>query len=106
MVWLGPAPAGEACASAGDADYARDARAECRAFVEAIRKVCGREPEGARLVVQTQEHDFGDYYEVACVFDAGDDWARDYAARVEADAPTTWREAGMTPPLGRAKGRC
>jgi hypothetical protein len=51
--WLGPTPALECCAQVGEPDYARDAKVECRAFIEAIRKVCGREPEGARLVVKS-----------------------------------------------------
>jgi len=62
IIWLGQTATGEPCAKVGDPDYAHDARLECRAFIDAIRKVCGREPEGARLVVQAQKHDFGDYY--------------------------------------------
>jgi hypothetical protein len=48
IIWIGPAPANEDCAQVGDLDYARNAKAECRAFIEAIRKVCGRDPQGLR----------------------------------------------------------
>src|SRR5262245_34106579 len=99
IIWLGAAPALEAWAEVGGPNYGRDARAECQAYIRAIRKVCGQEPEGARLVVQSQEHDFGLYYEVACSYDADNEWAADYAARVDAQAPKTWKEAGMAPPV-------
>jgi hypothetical protein len=104
-VWLGPTPAGERCAQLGDPDYARDARIECRAFADAIRKVCGREPEGARLVIKPQEVDAGTYYELACVYDGDNEWAARYAAKVDAEAPTTWAAAGMKPPVRRARAR-
>lgn len=104
-IWLGPVPTLEPSAQVGDDDYARNARAECAAFVAAIRKTCGREPEGARLVVLAQEHECGTYYEVACVYDGDDEWAAAYAARVDTEAPTTWHDAGMTPPVSRVRAR-
>jgi hypothetical protein len=104
-IWLGSSPALEQCAQVGETDYARDAKAECAAFIAAIRKVCGREPEGARLVVRSQPHDFGDYYEVAVIYDGDNEWAARYAAKVDAEAPTTWQAAGMKPPVRRARAR-
>ena len=104
VYWLGPAPANESCVQVGADDYARDAKAECRAYIEAIRAVCGREPEGARLVVKSQAHDYGVYYEVAVVFDADNRAAAEYAARCDEHAPGTWAEAGMEPPAG-GRGR-
>lgn len=98
IYWLGSAPALEDCAQVGSPDYARDAKAECRAYIEAIRAVCGGEPEGARLTVKSQAHDFGAYYEVAVVFDGNNREAADYAAKCDEHAPTTWEQAGMTPP--------
>jgi hypothetical protein len=105
IIWLGPAPALEPSAQVGEQDYARDARAECRAFIAAIRQVCGKEPEGARLVVQRHEHDAGFYFEVACVYDADDEWAAAYAARVDSGAPVSWKAAGMKSPLRRSNAR-
>src|SRR4051812_20653404 len=103
--WIGPVPAMEDCAQVGDPDYARDARVECRAFIEAIRKVCGREPEGARLAIMPQEHDAGTYYECAVIYDGDNEWAARYAAKVDSEAPTTWAAAGMKPPVRRARSR-
>jgi hypothetical protein len=95
VVWLGPAPAEEDCAQIGSPDYARDARAECKRYIEAIRKVCGPEPEGARLTIKSQPHEFGSYLEVAVVFDGNNEAAAAYAAKCDENAPKTWAEAEM-----------
>ena len=105
IYWIGSAPAEEHYASVGDPDYARDARAECAAFIKAIRIVCGPEPEGARLTVKSQPHDFSSYYEVTVVFDGDNRQACEYAAKVDGHAPTTWAEAGMAAPRAAGRGR-
>jgi hypothetical protein len=46
LVYLGPAPANEWCVQIGDADFPGTALADCRAYIEAIRKVVGEEPDG------------------------------------------------------------
>jgi hypothetical protein len=104
-IFLGPAPAEESCAQLGSDDYERNAKAECRHFIAAIRKMCGREPEGARLCVVAQPHDFGQYYEVAIRYDANDRAAAEYAQRCDEHAPATWEEAGIAPPLQAERGR-
>lgn len=98
IFWLGSAPAEEQSVKLGSDDYVRNARIECRAYIAAIRKVCGHEPDGARLTVKSQPHDFGTYYEVAVVFNPDDQEAVEYAVKVERGVPTTWEEAGMTAP--------
>jgi hypothetical protein len=59
IIWIGSTPSNEDCAQVGSPDYARNARIECHAYIDAIRKVCGQEPEGARLTIKSQPHDFG-----------------------------------------------
>lgn len=104
ILHIGPCPAEEHAVQVGDVDYARRAKIQSRAFVEAIRRTVGREPEYARLCVTSQPHDFGSYYEVVVRFDPNDREATEYAYRVEAKAPTTWEEAGMKPPrLGKGR---
>jgi hypothetical protein len=93
VYWLGAAPAEEDCAQVGSSDYARRAIDECRRYIDAIRKVWGPEPEGARLTVKSQSHDFGTYYEVAVVFDGTIKAAAEYAVKCDRDAPKTWAEA-------------
>lgn len=95
---IGPVPAEEKCEQVGPScDYAKMKR-ECNAFIAAIRTVCGPEPDGANLKLLRQEHDFGSYYEVVCWYDKDNEEARGYAFRVEAEAPNTWADAGMTAP--------
>lgn len=103
--FLGPAPAEEACAQVGQDEYENRARAECRQYIGAIRIVCGDPPDGAHLRVVCQPHEFGLYWEVVVDFDPSSPAAREYAAKCDATAPTTWAAAGLEPPdLGR--GRC
>ena len=103
-VWIGSTPCNEDCAQVGEPDYARDAKIECRQFIEAIRKVCGHEPEGARLKITTSEHDWGTLYDVSVVYDTDNEKAAEYAYMVEDKAPQTWNEAGMQAP-GKGRGR-
>lgn len=104
IYWLGSAPAEESCVQVGDPDYARDAKNECRQYMAAIRIVCGEPPEGAKLVVRSQPHDFGSYFEVAVVFDGTNREAVAYAAKVDEQAPTTWAAAGLEPPERGVRG--
>jgi hypothetical protein len=105
IYFLGPAPSNEDCVQVGSPDYARDARAECARYIEAIKKVCGREPEGARLTIKSQPHDFGSYFEVAVIFDGNNEAAAAYAAKCDESAPTTWEAAGIEPPAKQQRGR-
>jgi hypothetical protein len=96
VVYLGCAPAEEECAQVGSPDYEDRAKRECLAYIEAIRAVCGPEPEGAKLKIKRDIHDFGSYLEVACEYDTENRTAAEYAARCDDHAPTTWAEAGVT----------
>jgi hypothetical protein len=82
----------------GSPDYQRRAREECARFIELIRQHLGQEPEGARLAVKSNPHDFGTYYEVVCWYDEGSEEARKYAFRCESDAPARW---DAKPPVAR-----
>lgn len=96
MAWdyisIGPAPCNEDCAQVGTPGYAERAFRECQRFRDLIRKKLGPEPEGARLVIKRFPHDFGDYYEVVCEFEIGNEEALGYAIRCESEAPTEWED--------------
>lgn len=96
-VYLGPAPSDEECVQVGSSDYEKRAKEECRAYIAAIRAVCGEPPAGARLKVERQAHDFGSYFEVVCQFDGNDPGAAAYAAKCDADAPKNWPEKQPAP---------
>ena len=102
--WLGPAPAEESCAQVGRDGYEEQAKAECRQYIAAIRIVCGDPPEGARLKMVSQPHDFGLYWEVTVDFDPSNQAACEYAANCDEQAPTTWATAGVEArDLGRGR---
>ena len=94
---IGSVPCDEACAQVGDPNYGVLAYAECKRFIELIRKVCGSEPEGARLRIKRNMHDFGEYFEVAVTFEDSNSAAVDYAYGVEANAPMTWDAEPIDP---------
>lgn len=90
--YLGPAPADEECVQVGAENYEELARCECRAYIAAIKAVCGEPPEGALLRIERQHHDYGPYIEVVVQFDPENCEAADYAARCDEQAPTRWPE--------------
>ena len=95
---IGSAPCNENCVQVNpEGDYHEAMRAECRRFLELIRKKLGVEPPGARLAVKANPHDFGTYYDVVCWFDDEYEEARHYALRCERDAPTTWEDDKLSP---------
>jgi hypothetical protein len=106
VIWLGPAPAEEECAQVGRPNYREQVFAECRHYIEAIKKKCGEPPEGATLRIKGQEHDFGTYYEVVVEFDSDNGEAARWAYHVDASVPTRWEDVGMSgPSIPRARGR-
>ena len=76
---LGPVPAEEDCTQVGERDYYRLARAECERYVELLRHVFGREPDGARFRITRNPHDFGDYLDVVVEYDPNMRAAVEYA---------------------------
>ncbi len=59
--WLdiGPSPPGETCVQLGSDCYYEFARVECQLYIELLRRALGPEPEGARLGIRENPHDFG-----------------------------------------------
>jgi hypothetical protein len=87
---IGPVPAEEDCTQVGVDNYMAKARPECNRFIERIREVLGVEPEGARLAVKSNPHDFGSYLSVVCYWDIDNEVAEAYAFRCEGSGPLTW----------------
>jgi len=87
---IGPAPADEDCAQVGTPDYQPKALVECKRYIELLRKLFGKEPDGAQLVIKKNLHDFGWYHEVNVRFDDQIPEAIEYAYKVDGEAPTTW----------------
>lgn len=100
--YLGAGPAEEEVAQVGSDGYEERAKAECRAYILAIKKVCGEPPQGAALKVEWASHDHGRYAEVVVAYDGNNREAAEYAAKCDEHAPTTWDAVGMTAPGGSA----
>lgn len=94
---IGCTPCEESCQQVPYTDPGL-ARRECLAFIKAIRKKLGNEPEGASLQVNSFPHDFGTYHEVVCYYNDTMPESEEYALLCESDAPATWREVGMVAP--------
>jgi hypothetical protein len=97
---VGPSPADEQCAQLGKEGYAPQAKKECRALINQLRRMYGDEPFGARLFIKAQAHDFGSYYEVECEFNSDSEEATEYAYGCE-NLPEKWdeearKELGLT----------
>lgn len=87
---IGSVPAGEDCAQVGTWDYATESRRELRAFINQLRRQFGTEPDGARLRIKSNPHDFGTYHEVICEYDDSNPVATAYAYKCEAETPEAW----------------
>ena len=67
-LYIGEAPWDESCAQVGTDMYPVNARKECQRFIDQIRRHYGPEPEGARLYIKSNPHDFGSFLSVECTF--------------------------------------
>ena len=96
---IGSSPVEEPCVQVNkEGNYHKAMREECLRFIELLRRTFGPEPEGARLSVKSNPHDFGTYYEVVCYFEDNDEEARKYAFRCEAETPARWDQPAAAAP--------
>ncbi len=90
-VSIGSSPCEEECVQVSKTeDYIIAMKAECRRFLELIRKKLWPEPPGAQLAIKGFEHDFGTYYEVVYYFDTDNEEAVKYVLCCEDEAPRKW----------------
>ena len=90
-VYIGSTPCDEPCQQVGMPSYdASLARKECRAFINQLRRMFGKEPEGAELRIRMELHDFGSYPEVVCYYDDEQPKSVDYAYKCESESPANW----------------
>ena len=88
---IGPTPCDEDCQQVGMASYdGEQARLECECFRDQLRRQFGPEPEGARLRIKSNPHDFGSYLEVVCNFDDEYPESVEYAFKCEGEAWNKW----------------
>lgn len=96
FVYVGSCPSEEDCVQVWDGvEYWAAMRKECRAYVLALKRKLGEPPDGARLVVKAERHDFGGYYEVVGEAELVKAEAWEWVLKCEAEGPRTWAEVGM-----------
>ena len=92
---IGCAPYDEQSAQVGSLEYPRQGRAECRAYINQIRRVLGEPPEGVSLLIKSNPHDLGAYLEVVAkvggvLTQETREIALEYAYRCESESPAHW----------------
>lgn len=91
FIEIGPVPCDEKCEQVGMPNYdSFRAKLECECFRNQLRRQFGPEPEGARLRIKSNPHDFGNYLEVVCHFDDAFPESVEYAFKCEGEAWTQW----------------
>ncbi len=91
IIYLGASPSEEPCVQLGTPGYLHVAFDECTRYIRLIRNTLGIEPEGARLFIKRNAHDFGTYLEVCCEYEVQNEPAERYAWACEDKAPKTWK---------------
>lgn len=89
---IGPTPVDEPCEELGPEYDSTKAKVECATFISQIKRQLGEPPEGARLRIKHNPHDFGTYLDVEVVFDDDNASASRYAYHVEENTPQLWDE--------------
>ena len=90
---IGPVPANEECEQLGTNYNPSKARKECNTFIAQLRRQFGNEPDGARLSVKSNPHDFGTYLDVVCYYDDDMPESVEYAFKCEGEASPNWDDA-------------
>lgn len=83
-------PYEEDCAQVGNDDYKVRAMKECRAFTKQLVRTFGNPPEGVRIIMKTNPHDFGTYYSMAITFDEENEVGSEWAYNVDNNIPANW----------------
>lgn len=91
-MWIGTSPCEETCVQVGSPNYEFRAELECLRFIAQLQAQFGLEPEGAKLYVKRNPHDFGTYLEVCVDYDPANTAAVEYALQCEGNAWPTWKD--------------
>jgi len=95
-LYIGSTPADEDCESLG-ADYdPQKARFECQVYAAQLVREHGRPPEGARLRITSNPHDFGDYLSVNLVCDTDNQEHMEYYLKCEGEGSNHWDDKSLS----------
>jgi hypothetical protein len=98
-IYLGSSPANEPCVQSTDPDYGIKAHAECSRYKAILQRLYSEAHDGqpcpARIMVKSESHDFGTYYEVVCKFDCDDTEQCEAAYWLDSNSPVQWPEVNL-----------
>jgi len=89
---LDTVPMSEKCESVGVNYDSTKARQQAISLISQLIRTVGDNPEGSRLKVQSNPHDFGYYYSVAFVFDNENEEHIQHLNKLEENFPEFWDE--------------
>lgn len=87
---LGPVPADETPEQLGKGYNSRKARFEVQVFIRQLIRTFGEPPEGCRLRVGSNLHDFGTYYEARIIYDSQNQSHCEYVNKLDSEYPEEW----------------
>ncbi|TCM02169.1 hypothetical protein [Sphingomonas sp. PP-CC-3G-468] len=100
IIDIGGAPANEECAQLGQTiDFEAANTHEVMAYKLAIIARHGMPPEGCKLIVHTNRHDFGIYRTLALKVEDEENEAVEAYAEAVNEGLGSWNEAGFTAPV-------
>ena len=83
-------PTYECCESLGPKYNAKRAITEASLTIAQLKRLFGEPPEGSKLVLKMNPHDFGNYPSIEFQFDHDSDDHIDYGCRLENEWPERW----------------
>jgi hypothetical protein len=96
VIDLDGTPYEEDCAQVGRDDYKERAMKELRAFTHQLTRLFGEAPEGVRVYIKSNPHDFGTYHTLAISFDEDDEVGSEWAYNVDSNIPAEWDAEALT----------
>ncbi len=99
---IGQVPPEEQALVFGTPNYQTNARKQCFAYIEALLKKLGKEPDGAELAIKHLPHDVKQgttFPQVVCYYDENKPASLEYAKACETKGPKTWADAGVPAPI-------
>lgn len=87
---IGSTPSEETAVQVGTSNYGVNALIECSTYIKQIQRYYGLPPEGSRLAVVPNSHEFGTYYEVGLKYSSQAGF--EYGLAVEHDEKCVLRE--------------
>ncbi len=88
-------PHDEKCVQVGDQNYSHFSRLEAQTLKEQIYREIGDPPAGTKIKIITCAHDFGNYLDLAVVFDDESEESVEWMLKCESKLPSSWDKESL-----------